>query len=215
VNINQYYQIIKQKLESNDYTTTSTREINPHLEAINYLQWEFMSDRKDPRIDRVFQDICIPYQVVFKNFCLKPEYIDKSSAINLLKSKIGIEKGDIKTLVTKPITTKNTYYNNYLLKIDVLKDVVYLSINNEPSDIYWKIDDIVKKCNNVNKSNISSSDISSYIEQGLLTVRFNVLKKDHGTKWTFNNKKIKEKNNFNFSNVSFEDFFNFMISVKN
>lgn len=60
MNIQQYYQIIKQKLESNDYTTTSTRDINPHLEAINYLQWEFMSDRKDNRIDRVFSDICIP-----------------------------------------------------------------------------------------------------------------------------------------------------------
>ena len=58
--ISEYYQIIKQKLESNDYTTTNTRDINPHLEAINYLQWEFMLDRKDPRIDKVFSDICIP-----------------------------------------------------------------------------------------------------------------------------------------------------------
>jgi hypothetical protein len=69
--ISEYYQIIKQKLESNDYslserpnevgyTTSSQRDINPHLEAINYLQWEFMSDRKDPRIDKVFSDICIP-----------------------------------------------------------------------------------------------------------------------------------------------------------
>ena len=60
MNIQQYYQIIKQKLESNDYTTSNTRDINPHLEAINYLQWEFMSDRKDPRIDKAFSDICIP-----------------------------------------------------------------------------------------------------------------------------------------------------------
>ena len=57
--IEQYYQIIKQKLEDNDYSPI--REgINPHLESINYLQWEFMSDRKDPRIDKVFSDICIP-----------------------------------------------------------------------------------------------------------------------------------------------------------
>ena len=61
--IQQYYQIIKQKLESNDYTTTSKRDINPHLEAINYLQWEFMSDRKDPRIDKIFSDICIPNKI--------------------------------------------------------------------------------------------------------------------------------------------------------
>ena len=63
MDIQQYYQIIKQKLESDDYTTTSKRDINPHLEAINYLQWEFMSDRKDERIDRVFSDICIPNNI--------------------------------------------------------------------------------------------------------------------------------------------------------
>lgn len=36
MNIQQYYQIIKEKLQSGDYTTTSPRDINPHLEAINY-----------------------------------------------------------------------------------------------------------------------------------------------------------------------------------
>ena len=63
MDIQQYYQIIKQKLESNDYITPNTREINSHLEAINYLQWEFMSDRKDLRIDRVFENICIPNDI--------------------------------------------------------------------------------------------------------------------------------------------------------
>ena len=63
MDIQQYYQIIKSKLESNDYTTSNPRDINPHLEAINYLQWEFMSDRKDPRIDKVFSDICIPNNI--------------------------------------------------------------------------------------------------------------------------------------------------------
>jgi hypothetical protein len=63
MDIQQYYLIIKQKLESGDYTTTNQREINTHLEAINYLQWEFMSDRKDPRINRVFSDICIPNNI--------------------------------------------------------------------------------------------------------------------------------------------------------
>ena len=58
--ISEYYQIIKEKLQSGDYKTSNPRDINPHLEAINYLQWEFMSDRKDPRIDKVFSDICIP-----------------------------------------------------------------------------------------------------------------------------------------------------------
>lgn len=60
MNIKQYYEIIKKKLESNDYMTSKPRDINSHLEAINYLQCEFMSDRNDPRIDKVFSDICIP-----------------------------------------------------------------------------------------------------------------------------------------------------------
>lgn len=63
MNIQQYYQIIKEKLQYGDYTTSTPRDINPHLEAINYLQWEFMSDRKDPRIDKVFSDICIPNNI--------------------------------------------------------------------------------------------------------------------------------------------------------
>ena len=63
MDIQQYYQIIKQKLESNDYITSNTRDINTHLEAINYLQWEFMSDRNDTRLDKVFSDICIPNEI--------------------------------------------------------------------------------------------------------------------------------------------------------
>lgn len=69
--VEDYYQIIKQKLESNDYylldgpnyITSNSIEINPHLEAINYLQWEFMKDRNDPRIDRVFSYVCIPNNI--------------------------------------------------------------------------------------------------------------------------------------------------------
>ena len=63
MDIQQYYQIIKQKLESNDYITSNTIDINTHLEAINYLQWEFMSDRNDTRLDKVFSDICIPNDI--------------------------------------------------------------------------------------------------------------------------------------------------------
>jgi len=63
MNIKKYYQIIKEKLENKDYVTSNPREINSHLEAINYLQWEFMSDRKDTRIDKVFSDICIPNDI--------------------------------------------------------------------------------------------------------------------------------------------------------
>lgn len=59
INIDKYYKISKSKIGTNDYKPLKN-DINPHLEAINYLQWEFMSDRKDTRIGKVFQDICIP-----------------------------------------------------------------------------------------------------------------------------------------------------------
>ena len=62
INIDKYYKISKSKIETNDYKPLKG-DINPHLEAINYLQWEFMSDRKDNRIDRVFSDICIPNNI--------------------------------------------------------------------------------------------------------------------------------------------------------
>ncbi len=58
--IQKYYEVIKEKIENGDYITTSDREKNPHLESINYLLWEFMKDRKDPRIEKVFSDVCIP-----------------------------------------------------------------------------------------------------------------------------------------------------------
>jgi len=63
MNIQKYYEIIKVKLESGEYTKGKLTDINPHLEVINYLQWEFMSDRKDTRIDKVFSDVCIPNNI--------------------------------------------------------------------------------------------------------------------------------------------------------
>jgi len=67
MNIQPYYQIIIAKLESGDYTKltqkfrdTTSKDINPHIEAINYILWEYMSDRNDPRINKVFEYVCIP-----------------------------------------------------------------------------------------------------------------------------------------------------------
>jgi hypothetical protein len=68
VDIKEYYNIIKEKIERGDYelylyNQEDVKEINSHLESINYLQWEFMSDRNDPRIDKVFSYICIPINI--------------------------------------------------------------------------------------------------------------------------------------------------------
>ena len=60
MNLQQYYEIIKKKIENNDYTITNPREINSHIDSIIYIMWEFMLDRNDKRIVEVFENICIP-----------------------------------------------------------------------------------------------------------------------------------------------------------
>lgn len=65
-----YYHIIKQKIESDEFTfkgrdksflpTRDECKKNSHLESINYLMFEFMSDRKDPRKKDIFDYVCVP-----------------------------------------------------------------------------------------------------------------------------------------------------------
>lgn len=64
-----YYHQIKFLIESDQFEFKSrnqshpTREFcqkNSHLEAINYLMFEFMTDRKDTRKKDVFDYVCIP-----------------------------------------------------------------------------------------------------------------------------------------------------------
>lgn len=65
--IDNYFYLVKEKIGSGDYTKstqkfrdTTSKDINPHIEAINYILWEYMSDRNDPRINKVFEYVCIP-----------------------------------------------------------------------------------------------------------------------------------------------------------
>jgi len=68
MNLEEYYRIIKEKIENGDYIFKSHKsyvetDINSHLEAINYLQFEFMKDRKDNRAKKIFDHIYIPNNV--------------------------------------------------------------------------------------------------------------------------------------------------------
>lgn len=73
MNLLQYYTIIKSKIESNDFHFKAkskdilpSREYcikNSHSESINYLMFEFMSDRNDSRKPFVFDYVCIPKDV--------------------------------------------------------------------------------------------------------------------------------------------------------
>ena len=65
MDITKYYEIIKEKITNGDYKLGGTYEgdvskLSPHLESIHYLLYEFMKDRKDDRMKKVFSYICKP-----------------------------------------------------------------------------------------------------------------------------------------------------------
>lgn len=66
--LKEYYNIIKAKIQNKDYILKSRKSyiettINPHLEAINYLLFEFMKDHKDNRAKKIFDHVYIPNNV--------------------------------------------------------------------------------------------------------------------------------------------------------
>ncbi len=73
MNLSEYYHIIKTKIESNDFhfkakskdilPTRDECQKNSHLESINYLMFEFMTDRNDVRKKDVFDYVCVPKNV--------------------------------------------------------------------------------------------------------------------------------------------------------
>lgn len=62
----EYYQIIKQKLENGDYYIIPPGSVgvgdafSPHLEAIQYIMYEYWLDKEDPRRGEVFQTVYVP-----------------------------------------------------------------------------------------------------------------------------------------------------------
>lgn len=75
--LSSHYHIINQRIKSDHFTfkvkndkSIPTREDcikNSHLESINYLMFEFMSDRKDKRRGKIFDYVCIPKDVNTKD----------------------------------------------------------------------------------------------------------------------------------------------------
>lgn len=76
VDIVKYYQTIRHRIENGNFQLKVWNEefvqqnsisfleeackINSHLEAIHYLIYEFWLDRKDPRLHKIFDYVCIP-----------------------------------------------------------------------------------------------------------------------------------------------------------
>ncbi|MBK9300936.1 MAG: hypothetical protein IPN14_10080 [Bacteroidetes bacterium] len=116
-----------------------------------------------------------------------PEWLNGTSSINLLKNRIGKQINGVQTFKTGVISTKRTTrYNGVSLKLQVDSNNVYLRVGKSLSDPYWKIENIVNMLSIKNPSRIIfKSDVQEWINEGKLVVSFNVLKKDHGTKWIF------------------------------
>ena len=125
-----------------------------------------------------------------KSFYLTPNRVEGVSAVNILKEKIGIEIGGIKTLQTGSISVNTiTNYNNFKLNLLLLDDIINLKVcfeNGEHTGIKWSIDKIVlaMKSNNDENTIINKAYVKELLLISKLSVKFNAsVIKDHGTLW--------------------------------
>jgi hypothetical protein len=61
MNLQFYYDQIKNKLENDDYFTYEYRKIDPSFESLIYLQYLYMKSRYGTTIEQEFYDICVPF----------------------------------------------------------------------------------------------------------------------------------------------------------
>jgi hypothetical protein len=124
-------------------------------------------------------------------FYLTPNSVNGSkSVVKTLISDYGVETGGIKTFNTGTFSsTKESEYNNRLFKLVVDgKKVQLVSKSGTVTKIegHWTVNAIAKalKSKNSKITGLTETQVLSLIKNGELGVKFNVLKKDHGTKWS-------------------------------
>lgn len=128
-----------------------------------------------------------------RSFYSGPEWFDGISTITHLKNKMGIEVNGQKTFHTDTISSiKETLYNGFSLKLEHQKDRIYLKVDNSVFNPYWKVENLLTMITIKNPLiRISEEDVIRWVKDGVLVVKFNVLKKDHGTIWSFENKRFQ------------------------
>jgi hypothetical protein len=129
-----------------------------------------------------------------RSFYSGPEPMGGTSSINLLKKGLGKKVGDYVTFKTETISTqKETTFNRVPMKLNVEGDRVYLKVKNSIFNPYWKVDSLLQTIISKNPNvNIEKEDIIKWVKTGVLEVKFNVVKKDHGTMWTFNKEQFQK-----------------------
>lgn len=134
-----------------------------------------------------------------KSFYLTPKSVSGSkSVVNSLRNEIGIMENGVVTFKTGSISSiSEMVYNNNLLSLSVGVTNVSLMKSNlfETTMVgVWTIHSITKelKRKNPTLTGITKKYVRSLLLNGELVVKFNVVKKDHGTTWFINKKKQPE-----------------------
>ena len=121
---------------------------------------------------------------------------DGLSVVNQLRDTIGVSVGNSKHLITGTVSAiALTYYNRVSLQLQVCDGNIFMAVGNgstiEPK---WRITDILHELNRINRTaNITAAEIIEMIQTGLLTVKFNVRKVDHGTRWQIDRVLLKQR----------------------
>ena len=126
-----------------------------------------------------------------KPFYLTPNSVNGSkSVVKSLISDYGVETGGIKTFNTGTFSSTNECeYNNRLFKLVVDgKNVQLVSKSGTESKVegQWTVNAIAKalKSKNSGITGLTEAKVLTLVKNGELGVKFNVLRKDHGTKWS-------------------------------
>lgn len=124
----------------------------------------------------------------FTPFYQDLEWANGTSGISVLRLKIGRNENGYRTFKTTPISAlKSTLYNRKSLQTEVARNRVYLRGSTASPDPYWNIEHIASVMNFKNPAlNLTPSQVKQKIIRGEMAVRFNVVKKDHGTMWLCN-----------------------------
>jgi hypothetical protein len=99
----------------------------------------------------------------------------------------GVENSGFITFKTGLISTSTeTIYNNQRFKLVVVENEVQMIANETNVVASWTIHSITQtlKRKNSSLSGINKVFVKSLVESGRLGVKFNVMKKDHGTMWS-------------------------------
>jgi hypothetical protein len=178
--------------------------LSSHPNFSNYFETN-PTEVSTPRRNRKLNSF---YQSPFKD--------DSNSTVRVLKQCFGKESNGIQTFQTDYISTQSlTSYNGlkFILEVKNYKVLLNLVCDDVLTPVcIWTIETLLKSLNKKNDGLVSQSELLNLLIDGKLRVKFNVSRtKDHGTKWSFQNRvtvpiqKIVQTNEVNEEVI--EDFF--------